>query len=295
MTTSTPISILAAGSLGDCVLTLPALQFLQSRAKVKVFGTLPFQSLGSGLLGVEEVLPLDPLLTALYHPDAPPAVFPGDAVNEVFIFFKEKDDKLSQSLPKAFPGKIHWPSKSFEEFLKEERWAGSYWLDLAGWVPQPGAAPPTARLRISEMARNQGKIILGALDLDNPFIMHPGSGSPAKNAPLSFFRKAAEKITRESPKKVLVIWGEAEEKSLEEIRGTFSGMPRVQVLPQSLKLKELVSLLTQACGYLGNDSGVTQLASACGLKTFAVFNQTNSRIWAPQEGFILETLKTFYS
>jgi len=297
MAEPSPIQILAAGSLGDCVLTLPALQFLQTRAKVRVFGTAPFQALGARLLGVEEVSPLDSLLDAFYHPDTPSALdaFKNPSAGEIFLFFKEMDPKLAQALARAFQGKIHWPPKSFTEFLKEERWAGNYWLDLAGWVSPPGAPPPQARLFISEDARAQGKQILASLGLENPFVIHPGSGSPAKNAPLSFFKKAAEKITQESPRKILVIWGEAEEKGLDEIRQTFSGLPRVQTLPRALALRELVSLLSQACGYLGNDSGVTQLASACGLKTFAVFNQTNSRIWGPQEGFILEGLKGFYA
>src|SRR5258708_39561673 len=41
-----PVLVLAAGSLGDSLLTLPALRLLQSRASVTVAGTSPYLSLG---------------------------------------------------------------------------------------------------------------------------------------------------------------------------------------------------------------------------------------------------------
>jgi ADP-heptose:LPS heptosyltransferase len=60
------VLVLAAGSLGDCVLTLPALQTLQAQAQVTLAGTFPYRQLGPGLLGVDQVLPLEPLLQGLF-------------------------------------------------------------------------------------------------------------------------------------------------------------------------------------------------------------------------------------
>jgi ADP-heptose:LPS heptosyltransferase len=118
-------------------------------------------------------------------------------------------------------------------------------------------------------------------------VVHPGSGSPSKNAPLTFFKDAAERAGAESGNQVLVVWGEAEEKNLGALKEAFAGMGHVKVLPEILPLKDLTAVFSQSAAYLGNDSGVTQLASACGLRTFAVFNSTDSRVWGPQENFIL--------
>jgi ADP-heptose:LPS heptosyltransferase len=288
MTDTPSLLVLAAGSLGDSVLTLPALQYLQTKAPVTVAGTLPYQTLGASLLGVSQVVPLEPLLESLYRSKADPKF---GQFSEIFIFFKEKDDRLEKAL-KTFPNlKIHWPSKKFGDFLQEERWVGHYWLDLAGLKH----ASPVPRLVLADPIKERGLSLCAGLGLTQPFVLHPGSGSPAKNAPLSFFKKAAEKTAAETSRQVLVLWGEAEKSWAADIRAAFKDIPRAQVLPDPLTLPDLVAVLTQACGYLGNDSGVTQLASACGVKTFAVFNTTDPRLWGPQESIILAAMRNLHS
>ena len=286
--------VLAGGSLGDCLLTLPALQSLQSRFSVTVAGTPPYRDLGPALLGVDEVVSLEPLLQALYAEDLGklPKFFREDG--EVFLFFKDPDPKLQRAFS-LFPNlKIHEPTKKFSEFLDEGRWAGHYWWDLAQGEKNSEDCPP-ARLKISEALRTRGKEICDEISLGSPFAIHPGSGSRTKNAPLSFFQKAAQRASAESNRKILVLWGEAETKWLGEIQQAFKDIPKTLVPPEPFGLKDLVSLFTQCSAYLGNDSGVTHLAAACGARTFAVFNQTDSRIWGPQEAIILETLRTLYA
>jgi ADP-heptose:LPS heptosyltransferase len=283
MTPPRSILVLAAGSLGDSMLTLPALQYLSTQGKVTLAGTSPYQLLGADRFGVSQVIPLEPLLDSLYQSQKSAAFAETD---DLFIFFKERDSRLEKSL-EAFPRlKIHWPSKSFADFLKEERWVGHYWLDLAGFADPS----PTPHLLLSDELRSKGQALCAALGVSQPFIIHPGSGSPSKNAPLSFFKKAAEKTTAETSRQVLVLWGEAERNWLGEIKETFNGIPKVKVLEEPLTLADLAAVLTQACGYLGNDSGVTQLASACGAKTFAVFNSTDPKLWGPQESIILAAM-----
>jgi len=285
--------VLAAGSLGDCILTLPALQSLQTQGPVTLAGTSSYIQLGNSLLNVEKVIPLEALLQIL-HSDTPlDAVF-WNSFSNLFIFFKDKDAKIVKRL-KIFPHLIiHEPLESFEEFLKKEKWAGEYWLRLAQPNRSPTEPTPTAHLTISKENKERGVLLCEFLGVANPLIIHPGSGSPAKNAPLSFFRKAAEKAVQESGTDVLVIWGEGELNNSSEIIETFKGLEKVRVMYDLIMLKDLVAVLTQARGYLGNDSGVTHLAAACGIRTFAVFNTTDSRIWGPQESIILAATQTLY-
>jgi len=285
--------VLAAGSLGDCILTLPALQTLQTQGPVTLAGTSTYIQLGNSLLNVEKVIPLEALLQIL-HSDTPldPAFW--GSFSNLFIFFKDKDVKILERL-KAFPQlTIHEPSENFEEFLKKEKWAGEYWLRLVQPTRPAAETAPTARLNISNEVKERGALLCEFLGVTNPLIIHPGSGNPAKNAPLSFFKKAAEKAAQESGTDVLVIWGDAELDIAEEIYQTFKGLEKVHVLSDLLMLRDLVAVLTQARGYLGNDSGVTHLAAACGIRTFAVFNTTDSRIWGPQESIILAATQTLY-
>ena len=49
----------------------------------------------------------------------------------------------------------------------------------------------------------------------------------------------------------------------------------------SISLVELAPLLASAKLYIGNDSGITHLASVAGCPTVAVFGPTNPRVWQP--------------
>jgi hypothetical protein len=293
MSNSSKTLVLTAGSLGDCVLTLPALQILQSQGPVTLAGTWPHVQLGSSLLNVEQVVPFEALLQIL-HSDSPlDKSFWGSFTN-LYLFFKDKDDKIAERL-KPFTGlTIYQPAEPFAEFLKKEKWVGEYWLRLV----QPNRATtetiPVSRLNITADVKERGTLLCDFLGVTNPLVIHPGSGSPTKNAPLSFFRKAAEKAVQESGADVLVIWGDAEFNSLNEIQEAFKGLEKVKVLPDLLMLRDLAAVLSRARGYLGNDSGVTHLASACGIRTFAVFKTTDSRIWGPQEAIILAATQQLY-
>ncbi|HVZ79300.1 MAG TPA: glycosyltransferase family 9 protein [bacterium] len=284
--------VLAAGSLGDCILTLPALQVLEKLTQVTVAGTSPYLQLGS-LLGPHlSAVPLEPLLQKLYAGQDLVPSFPSGC-RDLFLFFKDQDPRLMAVLKGQTDIRVHSPSKSFEEFLKEGRWAGDFWLET---VLGPGRPidekmrdgrfklPPEFYERGLQVCRTLG---VPAAALKGPFVIHPGSGSRQKNAPLSFFREAAQKISSETDKEILVLWGEAEQDWVGEIRQAFQDIPRVTVLREPLPLPDAAAALAVSCGYMGNDSGITHLASACGAKTFALFNSTDAKVWGPQANFII--------
>jgi ADP-heptose:LPS heptosyltransferase len=287
--------VLAAGSLGDSLLTLPGLRALQALGPVTVAGTPSFLNLGAELFGVELILPLDPLLQNLLKEESssPDSRAFFKSFGQVFLFFKDRDEKLIQIISQLTGKTPLVPLQPFDDFLKAARWAGEYWLETAlqGQV-QPDHPFLQSKLMIQDHHRERGKQLMTKMGLAFPLVIHPGSGSRSKNAPLSFFQRAAQKAVQESGKQVLVLWGEAEQAWLGEIQAAFRGMKGTTVLETPFPLKDLACLLTQASAYLGNDSGVTHLASACGARTFAVFNSTDSRNWSPQNDiFILQWLQ----
>ena len=297
MPKSKSVLVLAAGSLGDSLLTLPALRFLSSQSDVTLAGTAPYGALGAELLGVGRVMPLDPLLQTLYTPETGPSQ--GDfwrSFGKILLFFKEPDETILEKISALSRAQVCFPSKPFGDFLKEGRWAAEYWLETASQEPVPYDSPHRqAKLCLSGKVRERGRSLLSDLGLSAPLVIHPGSGSPNKNAPLDFFRTAAERSVKESHREVLVIWGEAEERNLEDLKKTFEGMEGVRLLPGALPLDGLAALLSQCSAYLGNDSGVTHLAAACGLRTFAIFQTTDARIWGPQEAVIWAALQSLNS
>lgn len=291
-----PLSlVLAAGSLGDSLLLLPSLRFLEDRSQVTLAGTASYLSLGPELFGVHQMIPLDPLLQKLLAEGPLDSSTLGflSGFKDLFIFFKERDGKLEAKLSALKNLHLHFPPKDFKDFLLESRWAAEYWMESAAGEALPPDSPyRRAKLNIGDDLRKKGLERLNELGLSSPLVIHPGSGSPDKNAPLSFFRTAAERAGLESQKQVLVLWGEAEEKNIQEIQKTFAGLENTKVASRPYPLRELAGLFSRSAAYLGNDSGITQLASACGLRTFAVFNTTDSRIWGPQaNSIVLSMLK----
>ena len=114
-----------------------------------------------------------------------------------------------------------------------------------------------------------------------PFaVVHPGSGGERKRWPFANFLEIVRRLADQGMPGVLVT-GEAEE-------GTpFSGLLEEKGLPTGwiwLKrpaLSELAGLLAKASFYVGNDSGVTHLAAACGTKVLALFREDLAPAWRP--------------
>ena len=286
--------VLAAGSLGDSLLTLPGLRALQTLGPVTVAGTSPFLNLGAELFGVEQILPLDPHLQNLLKEAAPS---PDNheflkSFDQVFLFFKEKDERLIQRIFNLTGKPPLVPLHPFDDFLKTARWAGEYWLETTLQTPvRPDHPLLQSKLMILDHHRERGKQLMTGMGLASPLVIHPGSGSRAKTLPF-LLSKGGPKGGPGIGQAGVGSLGEAEEEWLGEIQDAFKKMKGVRVAEKPFPLKDLASLLTQASAYLGNDSGVTHLASACGARTFAAFNSTDSRNWSPQNDiFILQWLQ----
>jgi heptosyltransferase III len=94
-------------------------------------------------------------------------------------------------------------------------------------------------------------------------VIHPFSGSARKNWPLDGFRELASQLP------LPVEWTAGPEEELAEAT-------------RFEDLGELASWMAGANLYIGNDSGITHLAVALGMRTLALFGPTSPRTWAPR-------------
>jgi ADP-heptose:LPS heptosyltransferase len=106
----------------------------------------------------------------------------------------------------------------------------------------------------------------------NYALIHPGSGSPAKNYSPKFYLTLAYELQRFGYKKVGFILGPAEK---EIIGGDFSG----EWIEQPKNLEELADLLKNASIYIGNDSGVSHLSGIIGIPTITFYKSTDPEVW----------------
>jgi ADP-heptose:LPS heptosyltransferase len=102
--------------------------------------------------------------------------------------------------------------------------------------------------------------------------VHPGSGSPSKNWPAARFAELLDGWR--GP--FLVVEGPADGPAVDPLRSRTD-----VVVARGLPVRVLGALLAHASLYVGNDSGVTHLAAACGVPTLALFGPTDPALWSP--------------
>ena len=133
-------------------------------------------------------------------------------------------------------------------------------------LPKAGAVEQATDFYARQVGAPRGlvpRIRIEQVDRRTSVVIHPFSGSPRKNWPLSCFEALAGDLSCE----VEWIAGPEEE------------------LPESHRrdnLLELAAWIRGARLYIGNDSGITHLAAATGVSTVALFGPTDPRVWAPR-------------
>jgi heptosyltransferase-3 len=114
----------------------------------------------------------------------------------------------------------------------------------------------------------------------NRLWIHPGSGSPRKNAPLGIFAGKAEAWHAETGGGITVSVGEADQALTKPARELLKDLPcRFEIMPTLPELRQKMEL--DAGLFMGNDSGVTHLAAALGIPVKVFFLSSSPEIWTP--------------
>jgi ADP-heptose:LPS heptosyltransferase len=113
---------------------------------------------------------------------------------------------------------------------------------------------------------------------DGAIVIHPGSGGDAKCWPRDRFLALGRDLKRLGYPPTFIL-GEAEQerwghKVVDALKDEFAWYLH-------MGLYELAERLGRARLYLGNDSGVTHLAAAMGIPTYALFGPSNDTQWSP--------------
>ncbi|RKY07556.1 MAG: hypothetical protein DRP66_06450 [Planctomycetota bacterium] len=109
-------------------------------------------------------------------------------------------------------------------------------------------------------------------------VIHPGSGGRAKCRHPENYRQIADRL-RLAGRQVVFLLGPAELErfdadTLGKFRSTAPCLAR-------LDLAGVLQVMTHSNCYIGNDSGISHLAGAMGLRTLAMFGPTNSALYRP--------------
>jgi ADP-heptose:LPS heptosyltransferase len=102
-------------------------------------------------------------------------------------------------------------------------------------------------------------------------VIHPPASHPAKTWPAPFFLQVAQHLRRELDIQPVFIAGPGEDLSQFQMWPTFAGQP----------LSAIKRLLRDAALFLGNDSGPAHMAAAFQIPTFVLFGASDPIIWGP--------------
>ncbi len=109
---------------------------------------------------------------------------------------------------------------------------------------------------------------------------HTVNGSKKKVWPLERFLTLSERLQDRFHSKIFVVLGPAEGSETER---TFEGRaPRSFIQVKGLSVLQLASVIKGCRAFIGNDSGISHLASALEVPTVALFGPTDPEVWSPR-------------
>ncbi|MES2708030.1 MAG: glycosyltransferase family 9 protein [Verrucomicrobiota bacterium] len=266
------------GALGDFILTLPALRALRESRPGAEIHLLTLAAYGVfavhfGFADGWRSLDAAPA-AALFREDA--------ALEEEWARWLAGFDEI-----------ISWLPDRDEVFQRQLAACGAENFHQAPWLAdgsgpaarQFGAIPGMPEISaVSHVLLPSGNAESG-MEMEagaGLLALHPGSGSPRKNWPFARWIEVMTAIQKIRPAtRWLVVTGEVEQERLPAMRAALDAAGLPWESAHALDLISLTERLRPCAALLGHDSGVSHLASACGLPCFLLFGPTDPAIWAP--------------
>jgi len=147
--------------------------------------------------------------------------------------------------------------------------------------PSPGQGPVgrqlARRLGLQPRWPDDAMLAVRAQPQAGPWLLAPGSGSPAKCWPQAAWLALAADLQRQATG-LQVLVGPTEQER-DDPRG-WPWPADVQFVMPSTSLG-LANALATVGGFVGNDSGPTHLAAMLGVPTVALFGPSDAAVWAP--------------
>jgi len=274
--------IIHQGALGDIVSIFPAIIRLKERFRiVDAVCKKSIGELASSLQLIDKFYPVE----AAYFS----SIFSGKADPRIADILRSYDEIILFSYSKELEGvlfgivdrKIYRipprPAHSHEIHIL------SYLLDR---LAENELIPDANRPGTDYFARLQDHKATNSLYNEKKILIHPGSGSRRKNWPVTNFIKIFGELETAGMNPEIIL-GPAELNLSEAFAGYLPAGSKIHILTD---LSDLMTLLKQSGGFIGNDSGISHLAAFTGMPTVVIFGPSSPKRWKPF-GRSVETLR----
>ena len=278
----TSIIVIHPGSLGDTILALPVLAALKSRHSSSLLHLVGHPTLVDVLPGRSAV----DTMTSIEGPEYRGLFSQSEVPPKVSKFFQQfqfvvvwdadRDGSIKEALQslKLSHFVVCSPGLSKKSDLHA---TDRFWATLSDHMPSEPLPEP--RLTATESDRRAGTQWISNnginLDADQLVAVHAGSGSPTKCWSPDSFARVVDGLQRNGAQ-VVLIEGPADREATQTIASQIGmALPRLR----DATLLNVIGVLSQCDAFLGNDSGLTHVATVLGLPTVAVFGPTDPAIW----------------
>ena len=262
------IAVIRLRSLGDCVLTTPAIELLKSHRpdlRLAVVVEDRFQEVFEGNPDIERILPPQagailrwrPRMILNLHGGTRSMALTSASAAPIRAGFAHHRYAFlySDRIPRA------------QEILGEERpvHTAEHIASAMFWMGVPLYPIPRARLYAPENR------IAGPPPSERYAVLHPFASEPAKTWHSSKFLAAAAHLKDACGIEPVFVAGPGDNTTAFERFRVFRGAP----------LSEVKSLISGAHIFIGNDSGPAHIAAAFGIPVVAIFGCSHPSTWAP--------------
>jgi ADP-heptose:LPS heptosyltransferase len=266
--------VIFPGALGDFICCLPVLNTLAGEGEVDVFARSEFAAIASEGLTVHSLE--RPEIAKLFTPQGAA----GEQVRRLFSAYAAIYSWMGSGqvefvgqlqAASAQPVRI-FPFRPAEPHLHQADYYYSCLYGDRARAPEPRLGSSLQTSPWLDQFRARHGLVGRAL-----LVVAPGSGAREKNWPADRFALVADWWRVRLKGAVVFLIGPVEEE-----RGLSPSLQNAGVVARHLDLAQSAALLASADLYIGNDSGITHLAAAAGIRTVAIFGPSSPIRWAPR-------------
>jgi hypothetical protein len=266
--------VIFPGALGDFICFLPALQMLRRTAFVELFGRSEFA----------EIVPDGVTVSSLES----------SRISRLFRGGPDEDDNDRRFFD-DYDAVYSWHGSGDQEFVWRLKSLAGCRAHIFPFRPGyavihqadyylsclrhcfASSAEPVVLLRSDAVRWCEEFWIKHALHRRAILTIAPGSGAREKNWPEEFFLAVTQWWCKATGGMVLLLSGPVEQE-----RGGIEQLARACTIASDLSLSQAAALLGRSDLYLGNDSGISHLAAASGVRTVALFGPSDAHQWTPR-------------
>jgi len=255
------VAVLRLRSLGDCVLTTPALEILKRRrpdARVAVAVEQRFRAVFEGNPDIDEILPPEAGAVRRFRPDLCLNLHGGTRSAWLTAASGARWRAGFGHFRHGLVYNVRIPRA--QEILGEERTVhtAEHLASAMFYLGAPRAEVPRAKLEAGQAKARPTCVI------------HAVAATGEKTWSARGFLAVAEHLAGLGIEPVF-IGAAGDDLSAFAAFRTLRGAP----------LGEVKELLASSCLFVGNDSGPAHMAAACGLPVVVIFGNSNPAIWGP--------------